>query len=115
MSNPLTDILSIGLSATTPKIIVSSNLSPDVTIDLSKALAPGATTATEQQAVSGEDDLVLRFVQPEIIISGLGIQKSIAPYGSPRAGMVWVFILGVVATGLIGAGITWSICSRVGN
>jgi len=115
MSNPLTDFLSVGLSATTPKIVVSSNLAPDITIDLSKALAPGATATTQNQAVSGEDTFILRLVQPEIILTGLGLQKSIAPYGSPRAGMVWIFTAGVLATALIGAGITWSLCSKVGN
>jgi hypothetical protein len=115
MSNPLTDILSVGLAATTPKIIVSSNLAPDITIDLSKAMGPGASPATQNQAVSSEDTMLLRLIQPEIIITGLGLQKSIAPYGSPRADMIWVFVVGVLAMGLIGAGVTWSLCSRVGN
>lgn len=101
------------MSVTAPKLVVSSNLSPDITIDLAKMVGPGS--GDPSAAISSEDKLLLRLIKPEVEITGFGMQKKMAPYGSPQAGMVWVFLASILITGLLGAAITWAICSRVGN
>lgn len=111
MNDVLSSILSTGMSTVTPKLVVSSNLSPDITIDLAQMLKPGDTS----QAISSEDQFILHLIRPEVIITGFGMRKSMAPYGRPYAGMVYVCIAGILITGLLGAAITWSICSKVGN
>ena len=111
MNDVLSSILSTGMSVATPKLVVSSNLSPDITVDLAQMLKPGDAS----QAISSEDKLLLYMIRPEVIITGFGMRKSIAPYGRPYAGMVYVFLAGILITGVLGAAIAWSICSKVGN
>lgn len=106
--------LATGLAVTGAEIVIESNVTPEIVIDLAAALQPGPPPKT---AVSGSNELALRLIQPEIEISTLGgaLKKSIAPYGKPRTGMFSILMFSVAAAGLIGAGIAWKICrDRVG-
>ena len=92
------------------KLRISSNLTPDITIDLAQAAKSDAPASS---VVSAEDNLALKFMKPEIIFSSFGIEKIISPYGRPQAGMFNIVIASLGAAALIGAALTWNVCSRV--
>lgn len=103
------DLLTTGLTTTGAEVIIESNVTPEIVIDLAAALQPGPPPDT---AVSGSNKLALRLIQPEIQISTLdgALKKSIAPYGKPRTGMFSILMFSVGAAGLVGAAIAWKIC-----
>lgn len=117
MKNQLGDArsaLATGLSATGAEVVIESNVTPEITIDLAAALQPGPPPNT---AIKGSDQLALRIIQPEIEITTLGgaLRKSIAPYGKPRAGMFTILLFSIGAAGLIGGAIAWNVCrNRIG-
>ena len=82
------------------KLKISSNLTPDITIDLAQATKSDAPASS---VVSAEDNLALKFMKPEIILSSFGIEKIISPYGRPQAGMFNIVIVSLGAAALIGA------------
>ncbi len=92
------------------KLIVSSNLTPDITIDLAKA---AKTDEPATSVVSAKDNFMLKLMKPEIVFSSLGFEKVISPYGRPQAGMFNIAIVSLGAAALIGAALTWNVCSRV--
>jgi len=107
------DMLATGLSATGAEIVIESNVTPEIIIDLAAALSP----SPPDTAVSGSNELALKLIQPEIEVSTLqgALRHSIAPYGKPRAGMFSMLILSTAIAGLIGAAIAWNICrNRIG-
>ena len=97
------------LGAGGSKIIIRSQLSPEITIDIANLLGANPTPA----AVSSADATALKFIKPEVIITSLGIEKSFAPYGKPSPNFYLNILFGVTAAGLIGAGIAWKICKSV--
>ena len=93
------------------KLTVSSNLTPEITIDLAQATKSDAPASS---VVSAKDNFMLALMKPEIIFSSFGIEKIVSPYGRPQAGMFNIVIVSLGAAALIGAALTWNICSRVG-
>ena len=98
------------LSPLQAQLTISSNLTPEFTIDLAQAIKPDAPASS---IVRTKDNILLRWMKPEIIISTLGIEKVISPYGRPQAGMFKVAIASFGAAALIGAAITWKACSKI--
>lgn len=107
LGDGLTDTLRGVLSAGGAQLIVRSNLTPEIRIDISQLAKPGEPAKT---AVQGENAVLMNFIRPEVVVTGLGVEKSIAPYGKPSAGMFNVVIGGVLVAGAIGAAIAWKIC-----
>ena len=92
------------------RLMISSNLTPDITIDLAQAMKSDAPATS---VVSAKDNAMLRLMKPEIIFSTLGVEKVISPYGRPQAGMFNIVLASLGAAALIGAAITWKACSRI--
>jgi len=103
----LPDALRGFLTAGGAKLIVRSNLTPEITIDLAQLTRPGIPSAT---AVQGQNAALMRLVKPEVIVTGLGVEKSFAPHGRPTAGMFTVVIVGAGVAAAIGGLIAWRIC-----
>lgn len=90
-------------------LIFSSNVTPEITIDLNALLGPGQPPNT---AVQGNSSLALSFIKPEIVLSALNLQKTIAPYGTPQEG-AWTYVfIGLVLACFMGAGLTYSLCAK---
>lgn len=96
------------VGTTKPELIISSNITPDITIDLSKFLSTSG--APPAQAVSGSNKLTLQLIQPEITFQSLGMQKTVAPYGKPVANMYLAILVSLVACAFAGALVTWKLC-----
>ena len=99
-----------------PQLVISSNITPDITVDLSKLLVPGTQPAVESsQAVTANNKLLLQLMQPEITFTSLGAQKTIAPYGRPIGNVHLFLLLGIGAFALTGSMIAWKLCRSIGN
>lgn len=107
LGDGLTDTLRSVLSAGGAQLIVRSNLTPEIRIDISQLAKPGQPAAT---AVQGENAALMNLIRPEVIVTGLGVEKSIAPYGKPTAGMFTVVAAGAAVAAAIGAAVAWKIC-----
>ena len=100
------------LSTANNSIIVRTQITPDIVIDLNKLLTPGTSGS---DAVSGQNSTVLDFIKPSVIVNAVGFQKKVEPYGAPSEnfGLVLAALaLGLVALG--GASAFW-VCKRVGR
>jgi len=102
----LTDALKGFLSAGGMQLVLKSNVTPEIIIDVSQLAKPGAEAQT---AVQG-DPVLMRLIKPELLVRGLGVEKSIAPYGQPQAGMFTMVAVGTAIAGALGAIIAWRIC-----
>ena len=97
------------------KIVFRSNVTPDITIDVSglmKAKA-GKVPPTEEVPVSSDDKFVLKIIRPEVTLRAIGNTATYAPYGKPRKEFALALLFAVAASGLIGAKIAWTICKKV--
>lgn len=99
------------VGASKPELIISSNITPDITVDLSQFLTTSSAPPT--QAVTGTNKLTLQLLQPEITFTSLGVQKTIAPYGKPVANMYLAVGVGLLACGLLGALTAWKFCEII--
>jgi len=98
------------LSTANNSIIVRTQITPDIVIDLNKLLTPG-TSGTD--AVSGQNSTVLDLIKPSVIVNALGFQKKVEPYGTPSEN--FGLVLAALALGLIalgGASAFW-LCKKV--
>lgn len=102
------DALKGVLSSGSAQLVVRSNFTPEITIDVSKLVKTGE----EKTAVQGQNATVMRLIKPEVIVRGLGIEKSIAPYGRPEAGMFTIIAVGAGAAAVLGGMIAWKLCRR---
>lgn len=107
LGDGLTDALKGVLSAGGAQLIVRSNLTPEIRIDISQLVKPGTPADT---AVQGQNTALMSLIKPEVVVTGLGVEKSIAPYGKPTAGMFTVVAVGAISAASIGALIAWKIC-----
>lgn len=90
-------------------LIFSSNVTPEITIDLNALLGPGQPPNT---AIQGQSSLALSLIKPEIVFSAIGLTKTVAPYGTPQEG-AWTYVfIGLVLACFMGAGLTYSICAK---
>jgi len=105
----LPDLLStfVGEASKNAKIIIRSNITPEITIDIAQLMKPGTPPAT---AVQSDNAALMRLIKPEVVVTGLGIEKVMAPYGSPKAGMFMVVATGVAVAAALGGLIAWKIC-----
>lgn len=108
-------------TTTSPQIIFSSNVTPDIALDLSEILSAKKqqpTTDESKKALkgSGIGSQILRLIRPEVIIETLGMEKSYAPYGHPYKQTYIFVLLGIGAVGILGASIGWNICrNKIGK
>lgn len=107
LGNGLPDLLRSAASAGGAKIIVRSNLTPDITIDLAQLMKPGEPAST---AVQSPNTAVMQFIKPEVEVTGLGVSKTFSPHGRPTAGMFTVLAAGAAAMATLGGLIAWKIC-----
>lgn len=89
------------------ELIVDSNVTPRITVNLADILAPGTPSST---AIQSDHPVLMRFIKPEIAIQSIGIERSYAPYGKPQAGMYAIVSVGILVSGLAGAGIAYYLC-----
>jgi len=90
-------------------LVFSSNVTPEITIDLEALLKPGQPPNT---AVQGKSQLALNLIKPEIVITAFNTQRVIAPYGIPEQ-RAWLYIVVILAlAGLCGGGIAYSYCAK---
>jgi len=89
------------------KIVIRSNVTPEITIDVAQLLKPGTPPAS---SVSGENAAMLSLIKPEVVVKGLGLEKVMAPYGNPRAGMFTVIATGGLIAAALGGLVAWRIC-----
>jgi hypothetical protein len=97
------------------KVIFRTNVTPDITIDVSglmKAKA-GEVPVSDEVPVSSDDKALLRVIRPEVTLRAVGSTATYAPYGPPRKEFLIILGLAVVASGLVGAKIAWSLCKKV--
>jgi hypothetical protein len=88
------------------QLVFRSQLTPEIVIDLANL----ATPKPSPQAITSSDRAALRFIRPEVIIRGLGVEKSVAPYGKPSPHFYLNILIASAAVGLIGGGLAWKIC-----
>jgi hypothetical protein len=93
--------------ANSPKVIIRSNITPEITIDIAQLMKPGAAPAT---SVQGDNAVLMNLIKPEVVVTGLGVEKVTAPYGRPRAGMFMVVATGIGVAAALGGLIAWKIC-----
>lgn len=83
-------------------IVLRSNITPEIAFNIADLLKPGTPSqAAAEKAVSSENPLLMKLVKPRITIRGLGMSKSIAPYGDPSKS---AWILALAAFVLLGLG-----------
>lgn len=112
MANILSNLLQVGLKTASPEIVFSSNVTPDIIINLSEAVGSKGTPATAKKAIKGAEgeSVVLKLLRPEVTIETLGTQESFAPYGKPYAGMHIIILSSLAITGVLAGAIAWYIC-----
>ena len=94
-----------------PKLVFSSNATPDIIISLKELLkSQGRSQQAPDTEVVEEGGVALKLIRPEIIFEGFGRIQSFAPYGKPFKHAFAVIIASIVTAGLISAAITWHIC-----
>lgn len=97
------------------KVIFRSNVTPDITIDISglmKSRAAGGPPS-EEVPVSSDDKTLLKIIRPEVTLRAIGNTATYAPYGRPRKEFAIALLFAIVASGLVGAKIAWTICKKV--
>ena len=97
------------------RVVFRSNVTPDITIDISglmKAKA-GKIPPTQEVPVSSDDKVMLKLIRPEITLKALGSTINYAPYGRPRKEFLVTVAAGVVISALIGARLAWAVCRRI--
>ena len=117
-SNDLVSTLKQGafsfIGETGSQIVFRSNVTPDITIDISGLMkAKSGQPVSEEVPVSSDDKTVLRLVRPEVTLRGLGVQSTYAPYGQPRKEFALALFAGIIVAGLIGARLAWVICKKI--
>lgn len=111
------------LGETGTRVIFRSNITPDITIDVSglmklKAKEAGATSiapvpSPEEVPISSADKTALRMIRPEVALNVLGNQISYAPYGRPERAVSIAIVFTLIAAALIGAKLAWVTCKKV--
>jgi len=91
------------------ELVIKTNISPAITIKLADLLIPGQPSS---QAIASDHPIVMRLIKPEVIIKTLGLERAYSPFGRPRSGMYSTVLLGLVASGLVGALLTWAVCKN---
>jgi len=98
------------------KLTFRSNASPEITIDIPALVRSARTTEGEDSAIATDaNELMMKLMAPQISLQAknLGFRMSVAPYGKPIPNAWIIFLVVIAASGLIGAKIAWTICSRI--
>lgn len=96
------------------KVTFRSNVTPEIIIDVPSLLRE--EQAAEGGVVSTESNqLAMRLIAPQISFraKNLGLSKAVAPYGPPTPNAWIMFLVVIVASGMIGAKIAWTICNKI--
>lgn len=114
------------LGETGTRVVFRSNVTPDITVDISgllksKAqagpggvLIPGeAELQSGNVPVSSADKRLLKLIRPEISVNALGNAVSYAPYGRPSRTTAIIIVSTMIAAALIGAKIAWVTCKKI--
>ena len=112
MANAVDFFSSIGsnvLSRSETKVIFRSNLTPDITIDVSKLSAGGEP----KEIVSSPTTGVMALIRPQATLTGMGLTKNIAPYGTPVKNAWVVAVAALLISGILGSKIAWYLCKKV--
>ncbi len=107
-------LLSI-LGETGSKVVFRSNITPDITIDVSGLMKTkaGKVAPSEEVPISSDDKMILKLIKPEVTLKALGSVINYAPYGHPRKEVALALLAGIIISGLIGARLAWAVCRRV--
>jgi len=107
------------------KIVFRSNVTPEITIDVPTLLKGEQAAQVDLFSNYGEtssgaittdsNELAMKLLAPQISFQAknLGLRKSVAPYGSPTPNAWIMFLFVLAASGLIGAKIAWTICTKI--
>lgn len=93
------------------EIVVRSQVTPEIRIDVNQLLKGGAEQPKE--AVKGQGNFFLNFIRPEIELNLLGTKQSVAPYGKPAEDMMPVLIASIAGLMTLGGAIAFFICKKV--
>jgi hypothetical protein len=96
-----------GAATANAQVVIRSNITPEIRINLAELAKPGAPSAA---AVQSDNATLMKLIKPEVIITGLGLEKRMAPYGSPKAGMFTIVAVGVSVAAALGGLVAWKIC-----
>lgn len=91
------------------KLIIRSNVTPEIVIDLTQISKPGPAPDT---AVQGQNVALMNLIKPEVELVGLGVSKSIHPYGKPTTGLFTLAVVGAALAAAGGGFVAWRICRR---
>lgn len=91
------------------ELTIKTNITPEITIKLADLLIPGQPSA---QVISSDHPIIMRLIKPEVIIKTLGLERAYSPFGRPQSGMYSTVLLGLVASSLVGALLTWAVCKN---
>lgn len=105
--NGLPDMLRSLASAGGAQLIIRSNITPEIRINVADLAKPGTPPQT---AVQGDNAVLMSLIKPEVIMTGLGIEKSLAPYGKPTTGMFTLVAVGAGIAAALGGLLAWKIC-----
>ena len=105
------------LGETGTRVIFRSNVTPDITIDISGLMKAQAGKKpepdTEEVPVSSSDKKLLKIIRPEVTLNVLGNHASYAPYGRPQRSWAIVFVFAIIASTLLGAKVAWALCKKI--
>ena len=102
------------------RIVVRSNATPDITIDIAGLMRAKAAQeagrplpSAEEVPVTSEDKRILKIIKPELTLRTMGSTFRYAPYGRPRREYAVAFLFAIVAFGLIGMKLAWVVCKKI--
>jgi hypothetical protein len=105
------------LGETGTRVVFRSNVTPDITLDISGLMKVKAgqepAPDAEEVPVSSSDKTLLKVIRPEVRLNVLGTQTRYAPYGRPQRSWAIAFVCALVASTLIGAKIAWVVCKKI--
>jgi hypothetical protein len=105
--NGLPDMLRNLASAGGAQLIIRSNVTPEIRINVADLAKPGTPPKT---AVQGDNAVWMNLIKPEVVMTGLGVEKSLAPYGKPTTGMFTMVAVGAGIAAALGGLVAWKIC-----
>lgn len=109
-NNDLKNAVGQLLNAGQSEVIFRSQVTPEIRINLANLLNP----STSQNAIqtNSSNTVAMRMIKPEILLTTMGVEKSVAPYGKPTTNFYSTAVYGAVAMMLVGGATAWWLCRR---
>jgi len=109
-NNDLKNAVGQLLNAGQPELIFRSQVTPEIRINLANLLNPSTSQSAIQTKQSNA--AAMRLIRPEILITSMGVERSVAPYGKPTSNFYSTALSGAAAMMLVGGATAWWLCRR---